>query len=384
MNILIISRGYPSSKEPLWGNFEALQAKALAKLGHKVIVMSIDRRFRLSSIKNLGIEHRRDSEIEIFNFTVLPDAIFEFSNRLALKYNKKTTTKLFTKVIAQFGTPDIIYAHYLYNIYSAIEIKKEYNIPVVGIEHWSDLLSQNKNKYIDYIGNKTYRFADCVLSVSAALRLEIKRRFNVNSIVLHNMVDDDFINSGISNGGNNCFQFVSIGRLVGWKRFDMIIKSAIHLDKLRYNFNIKIIGNGDQMTQLSKLIADNNLQSKVILLGEKNKTEIIEILKNSDAFVLPSEHETFGVVYIEAMALGIPVIACNCGGPPSFITKSTGVLISKNNQNELNKAMVDMINHSSTYNRTNISNYIKQNFSSTHIAKKLSDLFNNIINERHE
>ena len=70
MNILLISRGYPSNRDVQWGCFERDQAKALQKLGHTVTVMSIDGRFRLYK-RRLGITQISDDGINVYNMFLL-------------------------------------------------------------------------------------------------------------------------------------------------------------------------------------------------------------------------------------------------------------------------------------------------------------------------
>ena len=63
---------------------------------------------------------------------------------------------------------------------------------------------------------------------------------------------------------------------------------------------------------------------------------------SANALVLPSEFETFGVVLIEALATGIPVIATRCGGPEEFVTPAEGVLINRGDETELTRAMISI------------------------------------------
>ena len=70
--------------------------------------------------------------------------------------------------------------------------------------------------------------------------------------------------------------------------------------------------------------------------------EVSSILAHADIFVLASRKETFGIVYVEAMAKGLPVIATKCGGPEEFVNKENGILVPVDNVEELSKAMLLM------------------------------------------
>jgi glycosyltransferase involved in cell wall biosynthesis len=102
-------------------------------------------------------------------------------------------------------------------------------------------------------------------------------------------------------------------------------------------------------------------------------------MNKCDFFVLPSRYETFGVVYIEAMACGKPVIAVKNGGPDDFVKEFNGILIEPENVEELAKAMCTLIRNRDKYNPDAISEYIKQNFSSKAIASRIENVYSTIL-----
>ena len=189
MNILLFSRGYPSINDLQWGCFEKDQAIALQKLGHKVVFISIDGRFRFQKI---GISHKKDQEFDIYNFYLFPFKFLRlFGINFFLRVLQWMVLKLFFKVKKEF-TPDVIYAHYLPNIYSSSIIKEKTGIPIVGIEHWSKLNQDTLEPFVKEMGKTAYKSVDCLVSVSESLRQRIKNHFGYDSIVIHNMVGLDF------------------------------------------------------------------------------------------------------------------------------------------------------------------------------------------------
>ena len=85
MNVLMISRGFPTKKYPQWGCFEKDQAEALAKIGHNVVVVSVDSRF-LFSWRKLGITHISENGVNYYNSFWIPGVI---TNLFGLKFNKQ-------------------------------------------------------------------------------------------------------------------------------------------------------------------------------------------------------------------------------------------------------------------------------------------------------
>ena len=381
MKILIIANGYPTNKHPQWGCFEKDQALALQAAGHKVIIMSIDGRFCFYWRK-IGFSHIRDNGFEIYNIFWFPLVLIGCINRkweFAIRH--KMALKLYNKIAKEQGRPDILYAHFLYNIASGVDIKKQYGIPLIGMEHWSILNQEKLPRYVVDMGNVAYKSADQIISVSDSLRKIILQQFNRNSIVIHNMVGDIFINKEINceKNINNGIDFVAVGSLIQRKGFDVLIRAFAESNLKKEGARLTIIGEGEERNNLQQQINVAGLTNNIILEGQKVKTEIVEILHNSDVFVLASRSETFGVVCIEAMATGLPVIATACGGPEEFIDDANGLLVPVNDVEVLAIALKKMHVNIHHYNRKEIADDCREKFSPSVIAGKLTTVFENII-----
>ena len=107
--------------------------------------------------------------------------------------------------------------------------------------------------------------------------------------------------------------------------------------------------------------------------------QLFDFLQNSNVFVLSSHSETFSVVCIEAMALGLPVIATACGGPEEFVTDEVGVLVKTSDVDALALAMNEMYENSHKYNRIKIADFCKSNFAPKVIAEKLIMNFDEVL-----
>ena len=182
-------------------------------------------------------------------------------------------------------------------------------------------------KEVLYTGKNTYgKNGLKLLSVSENLRRALLDNFNSDSKVVPNMIGEEFLINPDTEKYKK-FTFVAIGSLIHRKGFDLLIEAAAKLKKAGIDdWNIIIIGGGNEKENILNLISKYNLNSHIKLVGSKNKDEIREYLSKSHAFVLPSRSETFGVVYIEAMAMGLPVIATDCGIPEDLINNSNGLV----------------------------------------------------------
>lgn len=383
MNILIIARGYPSANDSQWGSFEKDQAIALASLGHKVTILSVDGRYRAPKRK-LGVSHMSENGIEAYNIYLFPLTLFDiFGFRFKFYLRNKMLLFLFKKVLKCQNIPDVIYAHYLNNIYSALSIKKQYGIPVVGIEHWSLLAKKKIPPKVAQVCKKTYTNTNCLISVSRSLRDNILFNFDVDSKVVPNMIGGEFlIELPQKKEPESIFKFISVGSLIPRKGYDLLL-DAFELYLRKYpESSLSIIGAGEEMKALEEKIKKACLEKKVFLLGQKNKEEIVQALLLSDFFVLASRSETFGVVCIEALSLGLPVIATECGGPEHFIDNSNGIIVPIEDVEKLAFALQYVRENWKSYDRDKIAEVCRRNYAPSIIAAKLTDVFISVVRQK--
>lgn len=375
MKIFIIARGYPSKQEPTWGCFEKDQAEALSQLGHQVTILSVDTRFRFYWRK-LGIQYHKDHDIATYNIFLLPYALLFFlPKQLKNWFYTLQLEWTYKRAISKEGTPDILYSHYLHNTNKAIRIHKKYDIPLVGMEHWSQMAFQPISKETITLAKQVYSSIDSLITVSSALRDNIFKQIGFNSIVIPNMVGSEFyFQENLSK--NSTIRIISTGRLVFEKRFDLLISAMANIHQ---PFELNIIGNGPEKNKLQQLIHKHHLEAQIHLLGYKTKPEIVQLLQNSDLFILPSQSETFGVAYIEALACGLPIIATDCGGPRDIVTEENGLLIPTEDVNALGNAILHMVNNIDKYDRKAIAEDCQVRFSPEVIAKQLTQIFEDTI-----
>lgn len=382
MFIVLISRGTPSKRDPQWGGFEKDQAEALANLGHKIVVISVDSRFR-TYWRKIGITHYCINGIDYYDNFLVPGVVTR--KLFGIKFNffvkKKLLQKLFERVVCEHGMPDILYSHYLSNSYLAINLKVKYHLPLVAIEHWSQLNCDVLSDYVAWLGRNTYTKCDAIISVSQSLRRRLLQHFCVDSTVVYNLVASEFCGNYSKGSLDGKIRFVSTGSLLYGKGYDLLINAFSQLKLPSEKWSLTIIGEGQERKNLQTLIDRVGLSDNIYLIGRKVKLEIMQILSQSDVFVLPSRSETFGVVYIEAMMMGLPVIATVCGGPEGFVRPSDGLLIPVEDIDSLSHAIKEMYIGYSGYDREKIAQDSRARFSPEVIAKQLIHIFNKTILE---
>ena len=102
---------------------------------------------------------------------------------------------------------------------------------------------------------------------------------------------------------------ISIGRLVPWKGFRMLIKIMPQLLQINQFFRLIIVGDGPERKNLEIMIKNLGLDKKVFVVGKKSPSDLALYLAASDMFILNSGYEGFSHQILEAMACSVPVIA---------------------------------------------------------------------------
>lgn len=126
---------------------------------------------------------------------------------------------------------------------------------------------------------------------------------------------------------------LSIGRLVPWKGFRMLIKIMPRVLELKQFARLVIVGEGPDRKALEAIVKNMGLGQKVFLVGKKSKEEMSLYLAAADMFVLNSGYEGFSHQILETMTAGVPVIASVAGGNKEIITQGeNGFLVKYNDE----------------------------------------------------
>lgn len=376
MRILIVSRGLPSEKYPLLGIFEFDQAKALAKLGHEVIFVAIDLR-SIRRLRKFGMEQFDQDGMSIFicNF---PGG--RLGNKVLDCIGEKCFKKVYNNIKSQFGKPDIVHAHFSKIAVYTLDLCLQEDLPLVITEHSSQVnrkvLPAQDAKRLRWI----YQGAKKVIAVSSALASNIEIHAQVEAQVIPNILDLSLFDNEVSaiKTGDK-FRFLSAANLVEIKGFDVLLKAYSLLKKKYEDVSLKIMGGGPEYRKLVDLCSELGIED-VDLSGSYLRPEFAKELSHTNAFVLPSRSETFGVVYAEAIASGVPVIATRCGGPEDFVDETNGLLVPVDDVRSLVDAMEIMYLTASNYDSDLMSQSAREKFSPEAIAKQIDNVYKEIIN----
>jgi len=174
---------------------------------------------------------------------------------------------------------------------------------------------------------------------------------------------------------------VSVGRFVKRKGYTFLLKSLKILKDAGIAPRLILIGDGPERENLEKEATELGITGSVMFTGDINDEKKFQFLEASDIYVLPSIHEGFGIVLLEAMYAGLPIAATNNGGQTDIVKEmKNGLLVPPKDPEALAKAIETLLNNNEL--RASIAKYNKEdvkNYNISGIANRYLDLYNRTI-----
>lgn len=360
MKILVIPSWYP----PKGGRFFKYQAEALADLGHKVDVLVLNE-IGLSQKVNAKIDAKASEKANeiVYDFYRIPKLNEWNRKRLVAKYQKILLTYL------KENKPDVVHIHSVFWAGIAVApILVQKQISYVLTTHQSLFLEEKfpfKPKWKKAVGFALEK-AQEVVAVSSQMKnvlLDFAPKIQaINSIP--NMVNTHFFHFDKKiKKAKDVWQIISVGELVHKKGYDILLKALVGLNGKGKTIQLNIIGNGKEKEWLTAEAKQLGVEDRVTFCGYKSKDELLAMYQQAHFFVSSSRKEPFGVVIIEAMACGLPIVATHSGGPTDIVKQHIGYLAENNNANSLQAKMQAMIDNYTTFDAENIRKHTLDTYS---------------------
>ena len=144
---------------------------------------------------------------------------------------------------------------------------------------------------------------------------------------------------------------------------------------------LRIGGDGPERWRLEALAAELGLEKQIDFLGWLGRDQVVREMQHANVFVLPSRYETFGVVLIEALACGKPVIATRCGGPERIVHDGNGILVSPESHTELADAMQRLRVTTSEFDSKAIRADCLTRFGEQRVIGQLGELYEHVAGQ---
>jgi len=372
LKILHIPAWYPSRKNPVAGVFVREHVKATALYNDVVVLYSegVDKGIRglyqiedntEDGIRTLRL-HYRKSPIPRTSYFIYLWAMF----------------RTFARLLKEGFRPDVIHAHVYSAGVPAVLLGMRYGIPVVVTEHFTGFprglirgLERLKAKF-------AFERAALVLPVNEDLKkhieaLGIRARFQV----VPNVVDTSLFSPPSEHRAkrDDKKRLLTVALLTPKKGIPYLLGALAQLREKRDDFVLDIVGDGPNRAEYEELTRKLGLQDIVCFHGLKTKQEVAEFMKQCDIFVLPSLFETFGVVLIEALACGKPVIASKIGGPDEIVTDEVGRLVPPGDSEALARTLDYMLDHYKRYDPEAIASYVRTRYTYETVGRELTRIY---------
>lgn len=331
MNILVLSRfAYDQSPYRI---FVHDQVKAYQALGHQVRVISCLSRFKKGV--NAYALHKKEAVVDgvrvYYPRHLSLSRYGQYGANVAFGY--RAVLRLVKKLRRDFPI-DLIHAHFIdFDGAVAVRLKKKLGIPVVITTHGYDTVDElaagNGPKLLPIC-----RQADAVVAVSSMLKNALLREDPSLSIRV------------ILNGFNlqDCprdvkkepYSIIAVGALVERKKFHVVIQALAQVQKRYPQATLTLVGEGGERVRLEALIQELHLEQSVRLTGFLPNQQVMALMAAHQVFAMPSVHEGFGIVYLEAMAAGCVCIGTQKEGVADLIVSGeNGLLVPPDDANTL-------------------------------------------------
>ncbi|MDP3066373.1 MAG: glycosyltransferase [Methanobacteriaceae archaeon] len=388
IRIGVITSAYPEFEDDPHGIFVHRLMREVAKDGHEVQVLAPHTGGK-SKYEMDGVQ------VEKFHY-FYPKRFEKLAGRSGMIDNVKegwlikfqVLTFLFFNVVysmMRLRDVDVVHVHWaIPNGLGAYFLKKVFKIPyictVYGEEVYLAGLYRMKFALRGLINGSSKPIAISKATLEKCVDIGLKRE---EFEIIPFGVDTDFFRHIEVPKDANVFQILSVGYLIERKGHEYLIKAVKEILKDRDDVRLKIVGSGPLEEKLKKLITDLDLEDYVEILKNVSDEELLVLYNSSDVFVLPSivdsqgNTEGLGVVLLEAMACGLPVMGSNVGGILDIINdRKTGMLIQEKDVNMIASMILELIDDEPLRSKISVScSIIAKQFSWKIISKSYIQIY---------
>ncbi len=301
--------------------------------------------------------------------------------------------KVYKNMLTKIDTNDYFMTHahsLISNGYISNRLKHEYSLPYIVAVRNTDVFTFLKYKpYLIFLARKIMNEAENVIFISPRYRDLVLKKFVApsdydsmaqKSVVLPNGIDNYYLENLYHAKESPKYEIslIYVGRVDDFnKNIFTTIKACDLLISKGQKVKLNLIGRLNNKF-FKKLIPKRDY---INYLGQQDKKNVLKYLRESDIFVMPSKHETFGLVYVEAMSQGLPVIYTKEQGfDGNFEEGEVGYHVVYNNPIEIAKRIMDIKADYSNISKNAIEG--SKRFNWDNISDEYIELYTNIMNMR--
>jgi len=377
LHILFIPSWYPASPGETLGSFFREQALALRSYGLNVGVITPAMRSlgdgASAWLGPFGIREELDEGMTTLRYHGV--RAFSWNHALNIQFWERTGLLAFARYASLRGLPDLLHVHgTIFGLAWARAIHRSHGIPFVVTEHSSEFaLNQIRRPLLDYI-TAAIQPAAHLFGVSESLCNQLSTQVPPPAgkrwKVMPNLVSSRFApTQEVVRPTGQEFTFLNVAALHRNKGQHHLLRAFASALHIRPDLSLRIAGDGPEAAALHELARGLGIASQVSFLGNCSRDRVALEMQNCDAFVLSSSYETFGVVAVEALMSGKPIVATRCGGPEDIVVPGVdGVLVTKDDPDALSLGLLQMSNDYRRFDATSIRARCIERFSEVAFA----------------
>lgn len=288
----------------------------------------------------------------------LPKNLADYSLAVYAEIKRINKIRNFDLVVGTIWDCDLLATALLSEIPVATYLVTNYGLAAESKPEWTankDFYNNHVLKVID-AEQRLLKASSHVLTSTSAILNDIERTLKIKipreKIHLIPFGTQDIESTNVIDSESKNLRVLFVGRLEKRKGISELLSAIERIAPKNKFISFHIVGDntitdGVEGNYMDKFIAKNNGEewmTRVEFKGHVTDSELIEEYQNCDIFVAPSEYESFGLIFLEAMRFGKPCIGTNVGGIPEIITHGeNGILVRPNAAEELHEALLNLI-----------------------------------------
>ena len=374
MKVLFLATEYPTASERATGTFVREHARAAA-LKAEVRVVHLWRARGRRGLAELEPDEQDEPPVLRVRYRRFPRPL----SYVAFFGGARTAL---ARLRGEGFEPDVLHASSHLSALAAVLLARGTGKPVVYSEHWSVFLPDNPaqlSRGMSRIARFAFERSCAVLPVSEAMRRALESAgVRARLRVVPNVVDERVFTPGGGGGGT---RLLTAGLLTEnqSKGVDYLLRALPLVDR---DVTLDVVGDGPRRGEYERLTRTLGIETRVTFHGYKPKSELAELMRRADLFVLASRFENNPVVVLEAMATGLPVVATRVGGVPEVVHDDVGLLAEPHDPEDLARQIRSALDGLERFDRSAIARRARERYGRERIAAELLAVYEECLAQR--